>query len=186
MIRTIKEQNKGFGNLTNSPLEILTKTMFWASWEVFLSLSCYKALKLTIKPSTGCTLIQMENTSFAKVRHAQKPKFRDSLILGFKVTQQSWLLIFAFSLPLCFCFSCLFFFFFAEHLVGFILVGNVFRKALRISELDERKGRWVVEQDFHGIFQVNVTWFFCLFLWCPWLNCAHFGMVWKISTLCTS
>ena len=46
-------------------------------------------------------------------------------------------------------------------------MGNVFRKALRISELDERKGRWVVEQDFHGIFQVNVTWFFCLFLWCP-------------------
>ena len=24
------------------------------------------------------------------------------------------------------------------------------------------------------------------FLWCPWLNCAHSGMVWKISSLCTS
>ena len=23
-----------------------------------------------------------------------------------------------------------------------------------------RKGRWVVEQDFHGNFWVNVTWFF--------------------------
>ena len=40
--------------------------------------------------------------------------------------------------------------------MGFILVGNIFRKALRILELDERKGRWVEEQDFHGNFQVNV------------------------------
>ena len=28
VIRIINEQNKGFGNLTNSPLEILTKTTF--------------------------------------------------------------------------------------------------------------------------------------------------------------
>ena len=42
-------------------------------------------------------------------------------------------------------------------------MGNVFRKALMISELDKRKGRWVVEQDFHGNFQVNVTWFFAFF-----------------------
>ena len=42
-----------------------------------------------------------------------------------------------------------------------------------------------VEQDFHGNFQVNVTWFFCVFLRCPWLNCAHSGMVWNISSLCT-
>ena len=26
---------------------------------------------------------------------------------------------------------------------------------------------------------------FCLFLRCPWLNCAHCGMVWNISSLCT-
>ena len=39
-------------------------------------------------------------------------------------------------------------------------MGNVFRKALRILGLDERKVRWVVEQDFHGNFQVNITWFF--------------------------
>ena len=50
-----------------------------------------------------------------------------------------------------------------SHLVGFILVGKVFRKALRILRLDERKGRWVVEQDFHGNFQVNVTWFLAFF-----------------------
>jgi len=42
-------------------------------------------------------------------------------------------------------------------------VGNVFRKAFRILGLDERKGGWVLEQDFHGNFQVNVTWFFAFF-----------------------
>ena len=42
-------------------------------------------------------------------------------------------------------------------------MGNVFRKAFRVLGLDERKGRWVVEQDFHGNFQVNVTRFFAFF-----------------------
>ena len=51
----------------------------------------------------------------------------------------------------------------AGHLVGFIFEGKVFRKAFRMLGLDERKGRWVVEQDFHGNFQVNVTWFFDFF-----------------------
>ena len=55
------------------------------------------------------------------------------------------------------------FFSLAMHLVGFILVGKVFRKAFRILELDEREGMRVVEQDFHGHSLVNVTWFF----WCP-------------------
>ena len=50
------------------------------------------------------------------------------------------------------------FFSFAGNLVGFILVGNVLRKAFSILELDERKNRPVVE---HG-FQVNVTCFFFL------------------------
>ena len=36
---------------------------------------------------------------------------------------------------------------FAGHLVG-ISVEHVFGKAFRILGLDERKGRWVVEQDF--------------------------------------
>ena len=72
----------------------------------------------------------------AKFGHAQKAKFR---------------------------FSCLIFFSLAGHLVGFILVGRVFRKAFRILGLGERKGRWVMEQDFHGDFQVNVTWFFASF-----------------------
>ena len=52
------------------------------------------------------------------------------------------------------------FFSFAGHLVGFSLVGEVYRKAFRILGLDERKGRWVVEQDFHCNFLVNITWFF--------------------------
>ena len=51
------------------------------------------------------------------------------------------------------------FFSLAGHLVaGFILVGRVFRKAFRILGLGERKDRWAMEQDFHGDFQVNVTW----------------------------
>ena len=36
-------------------------------------------------------------------------------------------------------------------------------KVFRISGLDERKDRWVVEQDFHESFQVNVTWFLAFF-----------------------
>ena len=42
--------------------------------------------------------------------------------------------------------------------------GKDFRQAFRILELHERKGRWIVEQDVHGNFQVNVTWFFAFFL----------------------
>ena len=60
------------------------------------------------------------------------------------------------------------FFSFAGHLVGFILVGNVYRKAFRILGLGERKGRWVVDRSgtiliLHGNFRVNVTWFFAFF-----------------------
>ena len=47
--------------------------------------------------------------------------------------------------------------------MGFILVGKVFGKAFRISGLGERKGRWIVEQDFHENFQVKVTWFLSLY-----------------------
>ena len=50
-----------------------------------------------------------------------------------------------------------FFFSLAGHLVGFVLVGRVFRKSFRILGLGERKGRWAMEQDFPGDFQVNVT-----------------------------
>ena len=85
----------------------------------------------------------------AKFGHAQKAKFSR--------------LLFAFSPPFFFRFSRLIFFSLAGHLVGLILMGRVFRKAFRILGLGERKGRWVVEQDFHGDFQVLVTWFFASF-----------------------
>ena len=55
------------------------------------------------------------------------------------------------------------FFSLAGHLVGFIFMGKVFRNTFRMLKLDERKGRLVVEQDFHGNFQVNVTSFFASF-----------------------
>ena len=96
-----------------------------------------------------------------KFRHVQKAKFRDSF--GFK--SDTAVMTFTF----CFLSSPLFslflphFFSLAGHLVGFILVGRVFRKAFRILGLGERKGRWAMEQDFHGDFQVNVTWFFASF-----------------------
>ena len=38
-------------------------------------------------------------------------------------------------------------------------MGIVFRNSFRILGLGERKGRWVMEQDFHADFQVKVTWF---------------------------
>ena len=69
------------------------------------------------------------------------------------MTQQSSLFLFALSLPLFSHFSCLsHFLFFAGHLVGFILVRKFWGKYFRILGLDERKGRWVVTQDFHGNF----------------------------------
>ena len=42
-------------------------------------------------------------------------------------------------------------------------MGRVFRRALRILGLGERKGRWAMEQDFRGDFQVIVTGFFASF-----------------------
>ena len=41
-------------------------------------------------------------------------------------------------------------------------MGKALRKAFRILGLGERKGRWVVEQDFHGNFRVKITWFFIM------------------------
>ena len=131
---------------------------------VFWSLSYYRELKLTTNRFTGHTLhgllIQMQNAKFG---HAQKAKFRfflfksDPAVLTFTFRFFSSPL---FSLFLAFLAS---FFSFAGHLVGFILVGRVFRKAFRILGLGERKGRWAMEQDFHADFQVNVTWFFASF-----------------------
>ena len=106
-------------------------------------------LNLTTKPFAVRTLhsllIQMQNIRLRSSGMRRKQNFE----------------IFAFLLF--FCSSFLIFFSLAGHLVGFILVGKVFRKAFRILGLDERKGMWVVEQNFHGNFQLNVTWFFAFF-----------------------
>ena len=59
------------------------------------------------------------------------------------------------------------FFSVARHFVGYISVGKVFGKASRLLGLDARKGKWMVEQDFHGDFRVNVTCFVCPFLGAP-------------------
>ena len=86
------------------------------------------------------------------------------IVFGFKSDTAVLTFTFLFpSIPSFFAFLASFFFSLAGHLVGFILVGRVFRKAFRILGLGERKGRWAMEQDFHGDFQVNVTWFFASF-----------------------
>ena len=127
-----------------------------ASRVVFWSLSCFKELKLTTNPFTGRTLhsllIQMQNISLRSSGMRRKQNF-DSLDFYFSLSL----------LPSFFAFLADFFFPLAGHLVGFILVGRVFRKAFRILGLGERKGRWVMEQDFHGDLQVNLAWFFAVF-----------------------
>ena len=61
------------------------------------------------------------------------------IVFGFKSDTTSSLDFFL--LPSFFAFLASFFFSLAGHLVGFILVGIVFRKAFRILGLGERKGR---------------------------------------------
>jgi len=102
---------KNLGTLLNpfAPGDFAEKTCFEASRVVFWSLSCYKELKLTTNRFTGRTLrgllIQMQNISLRSSGKRRKQNFE-----GLKVTQQSWLLLFAFSPPLFFRFSCLIFF----------------------------------------------------------------------------
>ena len=128
---------------------------FEASRVVFWSVSCYKELKLTTNRFAGRTLhgllIQMQNISLRSSGIRRKQNFE--IVFGFKSDTASPL--FSLFLP--------HFFSLAGHLVGFILVGIVFRKAFRILGLGERKGRWAMEQDFREDFQVNVTWFFASF-----------------------
>ena len=46
-------------------------------------------------------------------------------------------------------------------------MGKGFGKAFRFLGLDARKGKWMVEQDFHGDIQVNVACFVRLSLGSP-------------------
>ena len=139
--------------VSRCPWRFCRKTRFEACRVVFWSLSCYKEPKPTTKPFTGCTvrslLIQMQNISLWSLGMRS-----DTAVLTFSFR---------------FLFSPLFllylphFFFSSWAFSRLHFGGKSFRKAFRISGLDERKGRWVVEQDFHGNFQVNVTWFFAFF-----------------------
>ena len=93
-------------------------------------------------------VIQMQNISLWSGGMCRKQNFK--IVFGFK--SDTTVLTFTFHF-LCFpffCFSCPIFYSCFFLLVDFILVGKVFRKAFRILELDEMKGRWVVEQHFHG------------------------------------
>ena len=136
---------------------------------VFWSLSCYKELKLTTNPFTGHTphglLIQMQNISLRSSGMRKKQNF--NIVFGFKNDTAVLTFTFPFLSSPRFLLFLLIFFSLAGHLVGFILLGRVFRKAFRILGLGERKGRWVMEQDFHGDLLVNLAWFFCCFLRCP-------------------
>ena len=138
---------------------------FKACRGVFWSLSCYKEPKLTIKPFTGCTfgrlLTQKQNIGLRSSGMHRKQNFE--IVFGLKSYRAVLNFTFHFlSSPLLSLFLP-HFFSFAGHLVGFILVGKVFGKAFRILGLDERKSRWIVEQYFHGKFQVNVIGFFAFF-----------------------
>ena len=94
----------------------------------------------------------MHNFSFRSSVMRRKQKFR---VLGFKsdTTVLTFTFRFLSSPDSFFAFLASFLFSLAGNLVGFIFEEKVFRKAFR----------WVVEQDFHGNFQVNVTWFFDFF-----------------------
>ena len=125
--------------------------MFEVSRRVFWSLLHCKELKLTIKPFRVCTLcyllIQMQNISLRSLGMHRKQTFEIPVVFEFK--SDTAVLTFTFRFLSSFLFS-LFLphvFFFAEYLVGFILVGKVFKKAFR-------KGRWVLEQDFHAKFSL--------------------------------
>ena len=120
----------------------MLKTCFEACRVVFWSLSCYKELKLTtnrLQVVHFAAFWSRCKISACEVRACAESKISP---------------LFSLFLPH-FCSL-------VGHLVGFVLVGRVFRKAFRILGLGERKGRWAMQQDFHGDFQVNVM-VFCLF-----------------------
>ena len=134
--KRILELVKQFSGHRHSVVLLRAKTYHKASYR-----SC------TSRPSDPDAKYQL-----AKFGHAQKAKFRFKSDTGvFTFTFSLFLSSPLFSLFLPHFFSL------TGHLVGFILVAKVFRKAFRILGSGERKGRWVVQQDFHGNFQVNVT-----------------------------
>ena len=68
------------------------------------------------------------------------------IVFGFKSDTSVLTFSFHFHFSFLICFS------FPGHLVGFILLGKGFGNAFTILGLDQRKGRWVVKQDYRGNF----------------------------------
>ena len=122
----------------------------------------------------------MWNIRFWSLSMCGKKSFE--IVLGFQRDTVVFIFFFFFSSSLFSHFSCLVFF----HIAGHLFLQNGFWEAFTILGLDKRKGRWVVEQDFHENFRITVTSFSLHFFWPLWLHHAHSGMVWKISIPCTS
>ena len=134
---------------------------FEASRVVFWSLRRYRELKLTTNRFTGRALrgllIQVQNISLRSSGMRRKQNFQ--IVFGFKSDTAVLTFTFRFlSSPLSSLFLPHFFFsFWAFSRLRFGV------KSFRILGLGERKGRWAMEQDFHGHFQVNDTGFFASF-----------------------
>lgn len=126
------------------------------------------------------------NISFWSLHIGRKQNSK--IAFGFKSDKAVSNFTFCFLLsPLVSLFLLVFFFFtFCWAFVGFILVANSSAKAFRIIGLGEGKYRWFVEQDFHWEILGLLFMFFLHFLWSPWLNLAHSGMVWMTSPPFTS
>ena len=141
-------------------------------------------------------LIQLQNIRLQSLGMCRKQNFK--IVFGFNMTQ-------LLSVDLYFCLSLLpsffaflaSFFFFCWAFSRLYIVAKSFLKAFWILHvgLDERKGRWVVEQDFHGNSQVNrcgyirhfyrSKWSFTMipFVWWMWLNFPASNLPWKKSTV---
>ena len=154
------------GSFTHSPLEIQLKNAFWRLSSGFL-----------------VTVVLLRAKTYHKTicrSYSLRPSDPDAKISAGEVracAESKISRVFRFN---CLGFRCLFsplfllllphFFSFAGHLVGFILVGTVFRKAFRILGLGEIKGRAVVDRGgtrFSWRFSGQCYMVFGLFLRCP-------------------
>ena len=81
----------------------------------------------------------MQNISLRSSGMRRKQNFE--IVFGFKSDTAVLTFTFRFLSSLLFSLFLPYFFSLAGHLVGFILVGRVFRKAFRMLGLGERKGR---------------------------------------------
>ena len=125
---------------------------------------CKSTFSQRVHLSTYRLDIKTFNSIISLRSSGMRRKQNFDIVFGYKSDTAVLTFTFPFlSSPLFSLFLLIFFFPLAGHLVGFILMGRVFRKAFRILGLGERKGRWVMEQDFHGNLQVNLAWFFAVF-----------------------